>query len=457
MRRVLILLFLFTAGGWAQELPAFPATNPPTFGIHGLVTSESGEPVAGALVELGIRTPQRRAKGAEEPERVQVVTATTTDTEGRFVLLGIPMPLPVVTIRVRSDEYEGTERELRPERGLVRVEVAIRLSPLDQKLYAQTPRAVQAIFYCTDRKPTGSPKPKKFYGPDRGSSVTCGAAEAEVPTTSLAVKVNVSVGKQVVSKAIFAPDSKLTKVEPLSEAEFLKRFQVQAQKGEAMVFIHGYNNSFEDATRRLAELAYHLKLSGPVVLYSWPSQASWYKYVKDETNIAWTELHYQGVLKMITEKGGAKAVHLLAHSMGNRALVEALRAFAGASPRFAQVVMAAPDVDRATFMQKAPEAQKAAARISLYGSSHDQPIKLSKLFHGYPRAGDGGRDIAVVSGLDSVDASAARTDILGHDYFTDPRAVLRDIELVLQGKVPPPRPRLVREQHPDGAVWMYRP
>lgn len=455
-RVILLLTFVLAACATAQDLPPFPKTDPPTFGILGLVTDETGVPVAGALVELALPRFQRPRKGAEEPSTSVVVTATVADVEGRFIFLGIPAGMPGVTLRVRADDHEGAEQGVpAPERGLVKVEVTIRLRPLDLKAYAQTPRVRQDIFFCTDRKATGSPKPKKFYGPDRGS-VACGTAAVEVPTTSLAVKVNVAVGKAVVARSIFAPDSRLAKVEPLPEGEFLQRFQQHGKQGDALVFIHGYNNTFEDAARRLGELAYHLKFAGPVLLYSWPSEGSLRKYMVDENNVEWTEPHLQAVLQTLLQHNGAKKVHLLAHSMGNRALTKVLHAFGGPA-RFAQVVMAAPDMDRGVFLQKATQAQKAAARISLYGSSHDQPIKLSKQFHGYPRAGEGGRNIAVAGGMDSVDASAARTDILGHDYFTDPRAILRDIELVLQGKVPPPRPKLRKAQHPDGEVWLYQP
>jgi len=43
---------------------------------------------------------------------------------------------------------------------------------------------------------------------------------------------------------------------------------------DALLFIHGFNVSFEDGCRRAAQIAYDIKFPGPVFLYSWPSHAS---------------------------------------------------------------------------------------------------------------------------------------------------------------------------------------
>ena len=42
---------------------------------------------------------------------------------------------------------------------------------------------------------------------------------------------------------------------------------------QALVFVHGYNNLFDDALFRTAQIAYDLKYDGAAFLYSWPSGA----------------------------------------------------------------------------------------------------------------------------------------------------------------------------------------
>ena len=43
-------------------------------------------------------------------------------------------------------------------------------------------------------------------------------------------------------------------------------------KDQALVFLHGFNNSFESALFRTAQIAYDLKFDGAPFLYSWPSK-----------------------------------------------------------------------------------------------------------------------------------------------------------------------------------------
>jgi hypothetical protein len=48
---------------------------------------------------------------------------------------------------------------------------------------------------------------------------------------------------------------------------------------KALIFIPGYNNTFEDGIRRLAQLAYDLDYIGVPILYSWPSGGKILHYV----------------------------------------------------------------------------------------------------------------------------------------------------------------------------------
>jgi esterase/lipase superfamily enzyme len=103
------------------------------------------------------------------------------------------------------------------------------------------------------------------------------------------------------------------------------------------------------------------------------------------------------------------AVHLMAHSMGNRALVRALAALPArrsdsGKPFVNHVVLTAPDIDAGVFRGIADAVKRAAISITLYASSNDQALRLSKQFHGYPRAGEAGKRITIVDGISTVDA-----------------------------------------------------
>jgi esterase/lipase superfamily enzyme len=60
-----------------------------------------------------------------------------------------------------------------------------------------------------------------------------------------------------------------------------RALDARAYLGQALVFVHGYNTSFDNAIRRAGQLAYDLKFDGPVFLFSWPSRERLLSYITD--------------------------------------------------------------------------------------------------------------------------------------------------------------------------------
>jgi len=211
---------------------------------------------------------------------------------------------------------------------------------------------------------------------------------------------------------------------------------------EAFVFVHGYNVTFEKAARRTAQLAHDLKFDGAPIFYSWPSQGGLLKYTIDETNVVWTVPHLKQFLVDVARRSGARSVHLIAHSMGNRALTSALRGLSydldGKGPMFREVVLTAPDIDADVFRRDiAPAIIGTADRVTLYASSNDEALAASKQVHGYPRAGESGENMVVVPGIETIDVSAVDTSLLGHTYYGDNDTVLTDLGKLLAESSPP--------------------
>jgi esterase/lipase superfamily enzyme len=215
----------------------------------------------------------------------------------------------------------------------------------------------------------------------------------------------------------------------------------RSSQKSAFVFVHGYNVGFEDAARRTAQIAYDLKFDGAPIFFSWPSQAGILQYTVDENNVSWAAPHLLRFLTEVAEQSGAERIHLIAHSMGNRALTSALRDLSlmqkSEKPMFNEVVLTAPDIDADTFVNDiAPAVVKTARRVTLYSSSNDEALIVSKKVHGYPRAGDSGGQLIVIPGIDTVDVSAVDTSLLGHTYYGDNSTVLADIVELLNASKP---------------------
>jgi esterase/lipase superfamily enzyme len=104
-------------------------------------------------------------------------------------------------------------------------------------------------------------------------------------------------------------------------------------------------------------------------------------------------------------------------------------------PHFSQVMLAAPDMDAEVFRDElAPRMLKVARGITLYGASDDLAIRASRRAHDTPRAGEGGPDLPIVPGIDSIDVTGIDTSFLKHSYIGGV-SVLGDIaQMICEGK-----------------------
>lgn len=254
----------------------------------------------------------------------------------------------------------------------------------------------------------------------------------------------------------------LTSVDPLDQDIFtasLNEQLGQSQQPDLLVFIHGYNVDFESAVTRTAQIAVDLPFDGIPICYSWPSQGTLLGYPIDENNAAWTVGHLKQFLTELVRDSDAKSIHVVAHSMGNRAMTAALQQMSlkniEAAPLFDRVVLAAPDVDADLFRKDlAPALVQVAKQITLYASSDDQALIASKQVHGYPRAGETGDHLVIVPGVDTIDVSGIDLSLLGHSYYGDSELILRDLFDVILSKLPAPkRSTLVSRNLKSQVYW----
>ncbi|WZP01151.1 alpha/beta hydrolase (plasmid) [Isosphaeraceae bacterium EP7] len=241
----------------------------------------------------------------------------------------------------------------------------------------------------------------------------------------------------------------------------LDEHQKARGKRQLLVFIHGFNNSFEYAARRTAQLAYDLEYEGVAMFWSWPSQGQIASYAHDENNVRWTEPHLERFLREVSARSGAETIHLIAHSMGNRCLTEALRRLstgAGIPAAVREVVLTAPDIDAETFAEDvAPAIVGPGHRVTLYASSRDRALASSKELHGGPRLGESGNGIVIIPPLETIDVSAVDTSFLGHAYFGDNTSVISDLYYVLRGHPTSKRDGIVPKAHFGKAYWAFQP
>jgi esterase/lipase superfamily enzyme len=320
------------------------------------------------------------------------------------------------------------------------------------------------IFYATDRKRGSATTPANYYSAIRNDIANALPLEYGKCVVSIpAIHRTGEMESPTWWKLEFKPDPEkhivLLSVTRQSGNSFyvdLKAAVNRSSDRDAFVFIHGYNTTFQDAARRTAQIAYDLKFHGAPILYSWPSQGKASKYIVDEAAVEWSTEHLKEFLNAVRRETGASKIHLIAHSMGNRALIHALEAIPEEQkPIFRSIVLAAPDIDAGLFGQLAAKFTSKADRVTLYASSKDEALALSKKIHGYPRAGETDNGVLILPHIDTIDASAVKTDFLGHSYFD---SIVPDMFVLFQYFAPPDRrPKLIPRTIDGKRYWMIQP
>jgi esterase/lipase superfamily enzyme len=186
----------------------------------------------------------------------------------------------------------------------------------------------------------------------------------------------------------------------------------------------------------MAQIIYDLQFKGVPVLFSWPSRGGLLAYMYDRESAQFSRVGLVELLNLLRLDAGVSTVHLLAHSMGNQIVVDALATDGAIKQQLGQVILAAPDVDCDVFRQLAARIKEVAGRATLYASQFDRALQLSRRLAEFPRAGDvlGGAPL-IVPNLDTIDASAIGEELfgLGHTIFATNRSIIDDIGRVLDG------------------------
>jgi esterase/lipase superfamily enzyme len=296
------------------------------------------------------------------------------------------------------------------------------------------------VYFGTDRNYTKSDNLNEAFGTKR-SSLKYGIVDVSIPHDHRVGEIE----SPAIWKFEFSEDPKkhmmLQEISLLEKNEFFDKLSKDIQESEkksTFLFVHGYNTSFSEAAKRTAQISYDLKFDGKAVFYSWPSQASTFRYGKDEENIAWSQSNMQRFLEDYLSKSQAEEIYLVAHSMGNRGLTKAIVQVMKDHPhlrkKIKEIILAAPDIDADVFKNDIAPKMVAETKkpITLYVSADDLALKASKLLHGNPRAGDAGDKMVIVDGVETIDASGIDTSFLSHSYFADSTSIISDIFDIIQ-------------------------
>jgi esterase/lipase superfamily enzyme len=297
------------------------------------------------------------------------------------------------------------------------------------------------VHFATDRNLTGEEEPGEMFGAER-SDLIYGFTDVSIPENHVTGELESPSYWRLEFSEDPTQHVMMLGAEVTSGDQFFvdvsERVRASSDEG-AFLFVHGFNVSFEDAARRTAQMSNDLQFDGAPVFYSWPSQGSVDDYNIDENNIIWTQVHLRGFLEEFFDESGAANIYIIAHSMGNRALTrtvaDLLEDRPDLRPRLQELILAAPDIDADIFREQIAPALTASGRpVTLYASSEDVALQVSRRFNGHARAGDSGDGLIIFPGIETIDATGMDTGFLKHSYFAESRPVIADIFALIRDK-----------------------
>jgi esterase/lipase superfamily enzyme len=264
------------------------------------------------------------------------------------------------------------------------------------------------VYFASNRVLTGNPEVAASYGPNIlppsvSTEMTYGTAFVDGINIG-ADQAGTIVSIQNTSKGSFAANV----VGDLSNAG-----------RNLLVFVHGFDNTFDDAITRAAFNREFLAASGEVgtdttvLAFSWPSLGQLISfpvldadYRHDQNMARLSGMHLMSFFAQLepllrTARANACRTYLLAHSMGNLALQSAAENWFlhgnGNAALFDVSILAAGDCGYDAFAQPNLAGLSGlsllSSRISFYYSAVDQVINLSSSLNGLQRLGhDGPKD-----------------------------------------------------------------
>jgi esterase/lipase superfamily enzyme len=281
------------------------------------------------------------------------------------------------------------------------------------------------LMVASTRKPVSTAHKKPWFGPERGSGMTLARAKLAPPAEgrfSLA--------------AVGLEDWHLDEVEPVAQVADL--LGPAASPRDVLIYVHGFNQTFEDAALDAVHLSDGIRFRGETMVFAWPSRAKLFDYAYDRESAMWSRDALQQVLEQLMANAAIARIHIVAHSVGTMLTMEALRQLYAAhgdasAARIGALVLAAPDVDMDVFASSVERIGALAPKIIVITATNDRALALSRwIAGGITRVGSAEKARLTKLGLRVVDASQEGWGIINHDLFLSNSHVRRVIRQAVE-------------------------
>lgn len=320
------------------------------------------------------------------------------------------------------------------------------------------------LFYGTNRNALQPSGEKQIYGSDV-DYLKLGFCEVNIP------RGHVQGELERPTRIIWEfPENQnrhvmVNNVRSMDRDTFIKEFNNTidgAPEKNALLFVHGYRNSFEDAARRTAQLAWDLPFSGFSGFFSWPSSAKYSDYLSDEAKARSSFPALEEFLRRLLIETQLEHVHIIAHSMGTLVTTLSLNSLRRDSSiatqldKIHQLILGASDIDQEEFRNTIlPEFKNIGLRRTIYASDHDGALGVSSWGRrGRLRVGQVGDDIFLDEDIDTVEASNIESSN-SHGYIFESKLLLTDLFYLITKNLNPAQRRLREVKKELLRYWLF--
>mgnify|MGYP001827079920 FL=1 len=330
-------------------------------------------------------------------------------------------------------------------------------------------------FFVTNRRAAESSTSDALeFGSQRDSALSFGSFDVSIePSLGLGMIINPTDWFQNEEISLAA----IRQQERAAFVQSLRDFVDMSPQRSLLIVINGFRERFESALRKTAFVASVLDIDTPVLVFDWPGDQgsslrgdNAARQVAYESGAALAEL-----LELIVRDVRPDKLSLLANSMGGQVVVDAFSIlfedpeFGDPDPELDHIFLTAPDVDHAEFNARFKQEIRAMADdLTVYVSSNDRALLMSRLINRGPRAGESTlspdqlEEAAAIAGLvepDSdlvtlVDVTPVNRTRNFHNFSLETPEFFDDLYLRLTlDQATPPNRLIYRVATADGTVY----
>jgi esterase/lipase superfamily enzyme len=289
------------------------------------------------------------------------------------------------------------------------------------------------LLVATTRKPDANPA--ILFSGERGSGLKTDAVTISIPP-------NREIGQVQWPSRIPGDPSRnfiTASVQPLTSLAdnraWLKTHMPKSK--HVLVFVHGFNNRYEEAVYRFAQIVHDSHADVAPVVFTWPSRASVFSYAYDRESTNFSRDALEELLRRVANSPSVDEVTVMAHSMGAWLAVESLRQMAIRNgrvvPKIDNVILASPDLDIDVFASQFAALGRDKPHFTLFVSQNDRALRVSRRIAGsIDRLGQIDPTSPVNSkalenlGITVIDLTKLRTgDPLNHGKFASSPEVVK--------------------------------